>query len=88
MPIGLHTGNKDIANLKLTRAGDDVILALDGAGIVMAGSVMADGDNIGAQFQRFVARHQMVVRVGNYRSQAALDQAKTRKSVPGNLPVD
>ena len=87
MPVGLDAGDEHAANLELAWAGDDVVLALHRRGVVMAGRLVADRDDLGAQLEGLVSGDLVIVWVGDHGSHAALGQAKTGKSVPGNLHV-
>ena len=49
MPVGLDAGDKDAANLKLSGSIDEMRITFYCRGKIMAGRIMADGDDISLQ---------------------------------------
>jgi hypothetical protein len=85
--VGLHAGNKNAADFIFARVVDLMGSALDSADKIVSRRIVADGDNIGAQFKRFKTDHIAIEGVGDNCGHAAFNHAKTRVSVPGNFHV-
>src|SRR5690554_4709911 len=81
--IGGCAGDKDVVDLILARPAQHLWLAADTAGAVMAGTLMADGDDIGAQPGQ-LQPHAAVIRITDDGDTAFAD-AKTGQPVPGNV---
>jgi hypothetical protein len=54
--VGTNAGNEDVLDLKLAGPIDQGARAFDGLAVVMAGMVVADGDDIGADAAHVVAQ--------------------------------
>src|SRR5689334_17044064 len=72
---GGNSGNEDAADFVFTRPGNSPLLAFDAFQVIMPRRVMADGDNIGLQPQRGIAKG-IVKGIGDNSRHSALDNAK------------
>ena len=78
-------GDENVVDLIFTGAPDHKGIGFDPGKEAVPGFVIAHGDDIRLQLQRFVTDFFIVIRIAYNASEISFSHAETRVSVPGNI---